>query len=97
MVETDLDDYRKVRGRLTRGRYVDDVSINDVILATVTGALRTWMQPRGLPVTSASTLRVIGICVHANRSAGGSRRPRAAVRGLAVNSVEPRNVTGPNI
>lgn len=59
MVETDLDDYRKVRGRLTRGRYVDDVSINDVILATVAGALRAWMQNRGLPVTATTTLRVM--------------------------------------
>ena len=59
MVQTDLDDYRQIRSRLTRGKYVDDVTINDVILATVTGALRTWMQTRGLPVTSESTLRVM--------------------------------------
>ena len=59
MVDTDLDDYRQIRSRLTRGKYVDDVTINDVILATVTGALRTWMQTRGLPVTSESTLRVM--------------------------------------
>ncbi len=59
MVDTDLEDYRKVRSRLTRGRYVEDVTINDVILATVTGALRTWMQTRGLPVTSTSTIRVM--------------------------------------
>ncbi|WP_338748260.1 WS/DGAT/MGAT family O-acyltransferase [Janibacter alittae] len=59
MVETDLDDYRQVRSRLTRGRYVDDVTINDVILATVTGALRSWMQTRGLPVTGAATVRAM--------------------------------------
>lgn len=59
MVETDLEDYRKVRARLTRGRYVDDVSVNDVILATVTGALRAWMQTRGLPVTGGSTVRAM--------------------------------------
>lgn len=59
MVETDLEDYRKIRSRLTRGRYVDDVTINDVILATVTGALRDWMQTRGLPVTGSSTMRVM--------------------------------------
>ena len=59
MVQTDLDDYRKIRSRLTRGRYVDDVSINDVVLATITGALRAWMQTRGLPVTATTTLRVM--------------------------------------
>lgn len=59
MLETDLDDYRKIRSHLTRGKYVDDVTINDVILATVTGALRAWMQTRGLPVTSTSTVRVM--------------------------------------
>lgn len=59
MVDTDLDEYRRIRTRLTRGKYVEDVTINDVILATVTGALRTWMQTRGLPVTSTSTMRVM--------------------------------------
>ncbi len=59
MVETDLDDYRTVRSRLTRGRYVDDVTINDVILATITGALRSWMQTRGLPVTGTSKVRAM--------------------------------------
>ena len=59
MVETDLDDYRAVRARLTRGRYVEDVTVNDVILATVTGALRSWMENRGLPVTSTSTVRAM--------------------------------------
>lgn len=59
MVETELDDYRRIRSRLTRGRYVADVTINDVILATVTGALRAWMQNRGLPVTGSSSLRVM--------------------------------------
>ncbi len=59
MVDTDLEDYRRIRGRLPRGRYAEDVRINDVILATVTGALRTWMQTRGLPVTSTSTMRVM--------------------------------------
>lgn len=59
MVETDLEDYRKIRARLTRGRYVEDVTVNDIILAILTGALRAWMQTRGLPVTSTSTMRVM--------------------------------------
>ena len=59
MVDTDLDDYRKIRSRLTRGKYVEAVTVNDVILATLTGALRAWMQTRGLPVTGTSALRVM--------------------------------------
>lgn len=59
MLATDLDDYRQVRSGLTRGRYVEDVTINDVILATVTGALRSWMQTRGLPVTGTSKVRAM--------------------------------------
>lgn len=59
VVETDLEDYRTIRTRLTRGRYVEDVTINDVVLATITGALRMWLQTRGLPVTGASTVRAM--------------------------------------
>lgn len=59
MVETDLEDYRSVRSRLTRGRYVEDVTVNDVILATITGALRSWMQTRGLPVTGSTKVRAM--------------------------------------
>ena len=59
MVDTDLEDYRAIRSRLARGRYAQDVTINDVVLATVTGALRTWMQTRGLPVTSSSSIRAM--------------------------------------
>ncbi len=59
MVDTDLEDYRAIRNRLARGRYAQDVTINDVVLATVTGALRTWMQTRGLPVTSTSSIRAM--------------------------------------
>lgn len=59
MVGTDLDDYRKVRSRLTRGAYADDVSINDVVLATVAGAFRAWLLTRGEPVTSAAVVRAM--------------------------------------
>ena len=37
MVSTDLDDYRTVRKRLARGAYAEDVTINDVVLATIAG------------------------------------------------------------
>jgi WS/DGAT/MGAT family acyltransferase len=59
MVGTDLADYRKVRSRLARGSYEDDVTINDVVLATISGALRTWLLTRGEAVHSATTVRAM--------------------------------------
>ena len=59
MVGTDLEDYRKIRTNLARGRYVEDVTIHDVILATITGAFRTWLLTRGEPVTPRSTVRAM--------------------------------------
>jgi WS/DGAT/MGAT family acyltransferase len=57
MVGTDLDDYRKVRTSLARGAYADDVTINDVVLATVAGAFRAWLLTRGEPVHPSSVVR----------------------------------------
>ena len=59
MVGTDLEDYRKVRNRLAVGRYADEVTINDVVLATVSGALRSWLLTRGEAVHSATTVRAM--------------------------------------
>ena len=58
-VDTDLDDYRTVRRRLPRGRFAEEVTTHDVILATITGALRIWMLTRGEPVRSGTTLRAM--------------------------------------
>ena len=51
-VRTDLEDYRKVR-RAHGG------SVNDVILATVTGALRAWLTARGTPSAGMKQLRAM--------------------------------------
>ncbi len=59
MVGTDLEDYRTVRTRLARGRYVEDVSVNDVVLATIAGAFRSWLLTRGEPVTPSTTVRAM--------------------------------------
>jgi len=58
-VDTDLDDYRTVRARLPKGNFAEDVSTHDVILATITGALRIWMLTRGEPVRSGTTVRAL--------------------------------------
>ena len=59
MVGTDLADYRKVRSRLARGHYADDVTINDVVLATISGALRSWLLTRGKEVRNECTVRAM--------------------------------------
>jgi len=59
MVGTDLADYRAVRGRLARGHHEDEVTINDVILATISGALRSWLLTRGEAVQSKTTVRAL--------------------------------------
>lgn len=50
VAKTDLEDYRKIRAHV-------GCSINDAILAVVTGALRNWLFSRGEPVTAYSTVR----------------------------------------
>src|SRR4051812_24385882 len=51
-VRTSLDDYRKVR-RFHGG------TVNDVVLATVTGALRAWLMTRAEPVPTSRQLRAM--------------------------------------
>jgi diacylglycerol O-acyltransferase len=51
-VRTELEDYRKVR-REHGG------TVNDVILATVTGALRNWLMTRAEPVHGSRSMRAM--------------------------------------
>lgn len=52
LARTGLEDYRKVRAA-----YGCDV--NDVVLAVIAGALRTWLMSRGEPVGGSSTVRAL--------------------------------------
>lgn len=52
VVRTQLDDYREVRA-------VYGGTVNDIVLATITGALREWLLSRGENVTSTTTLRAL--------------------------------------
>lgn len=52
IARTDLEDYRKVRSA-----YGCDV--NDVVLAVISGALRTWLLSRGEPVVGSSSVRAM--------------------------------------
>jgi WS/DGAT/MGAT family acyltransferase len=49
---TRLDDYKRVRE-------AHGGSVNDVVLAVVAGALRSWLLTRGEPVSPASTVRAM--------------------------------------
>jgi diacylglycerol O-acyltransferase len=51
-VRTDLADYRTVRD-------VHDGTVNDVILAVVTGALRTWLMTRGESMRGVRQIRAL--------------------------------------
>ena len=51
-VRTDLADYRKVRD-------VHGGTVNDVILATVTGALRAWLMTRGESMRGVRQIRAL--------------------------------------
>jgi diacylglycerol O-acyltransferase / wax synthase len=52
MATTDLDDYKTVR-------QAHPSTVNDVVLATVAGALRNWLLFRGESVTAATTIRAM--------------------------------------
>ena len=52
MAATSLDDYKRVRK-------AHGGTVNDVVLATVAGALRTWLLTRGESVTPTSTVRAM--------------------------------------
>ena len=52
MARSDLDDYKRVR-KMHGG------TVNDVVLATVAGALRSWLMTRGEPVTANTTVRAL--------------------------------------
>lgn len=59
MVGTDLEDYRTVRAQLGRGSFAEEVTVNDVILATIAGAFRSWLLTRGEAVYPGSTVRAM--------------------------------------
>jgi WS/DGAT/MGAT family acyltransferase len=67
MAKTDLDDYKRVRK-------AHGGTVNDVVLATVSGALRTWLLTRGEAVTPTTTIRaMVPVSVRAEGESGGNR------------------------
>ena len=64
-VRTDLDDYRRIR-RVHGG------TVNDVVLATVTGALRGWLMTRGESIGGHAAAARDGADVGDRRRAGAT-------------------------
>ena len=52
VARTQLESHRRVRA-------AHDCSVNDVVLAVVSGALRAWLLSRGEPVTESSSVRAM--------------------------------------
>ncbi|MBB5912324.1 WS/DGAT/MGAT family acyltransferase [Nocardia transvalensis] len=78
VVRTDLEDYRKIRKR-------SDCSINDVILAVVTGALRIFLQSRGEMLTESAVLRaVVPMSVYVEGPDGDRLKPASEVSTMLV-------------
>ncbi|MFN8097402.1 MAG: wax ester/triacylglycerol synthase family O-acyltransferase [Dermatophilaceae bacterium] len=74
VVDTDLQGYREIRTRLAESG--GDVDINDIALATITGALRGWMETRGQFVRSSTTMRaVVPVTVSHGAGLGASVQP----------------------
>ena len=64
MAATDLDDYKRVRK-------AHGGTVNDVVLATVTGALRVWLLTRGESVTPSTVVRaMVPVSVRDEHQAG---------------------------
>lgn len=73
-----LDAYRAVRA-------AHDCTVNDVVLAVVTGALRTWLLSRGEPLTAGSRVRaMVPLWMRPGIGTGGEGRVVATLVDLPV-------------
>ncbi|MFZ1287033.1 MAG: wax ester/triacylglycerol synthase family O-acyltransferase [Candidatus Phosphoribacter sp.] len=84
MVGTDLAAYRDVRQRLARGPRADDVSVNDIVLASIAGALRAWLLTRGSAVHGGTVVRALVPVSVDNPTGQGTARLAACLVDLPV-------------
>ncbi len=67
MITTDLEDYRTIRSKVSVNSVRPDesatpvasITVNDVVLAVLAGALRAWLLARGEPVPTGSIVRTL--------------------------------------
>jgi WS/DGAT/MGAT family acyltransferase len=59
MITTELGDYRRIRSGVMASRPQSPTTINDVVLAVLAGALRSWLLARGEPVPPDSVVRTL--------------------------------------
>ena len=85
MAATDLDDYKRVRK-------AHGGTVNDVVLATVAGALRVWLLTRGESVTPATTVRaMVPVSVRSDDQAGSlGNRVSAMFVDLPIGEPSPK-------
>lgn len=91
-VDTSLADHRTVRIRLG-ARTGTEPEVNDVVLATLAGALRGWLLARGEPVVPATVVRaLVPVSVQTDADEPSSRvgsRLSALVVDLPVGELNP--------
>jgi WS/DGAT/MGAT family acyltransferase len=77
IARTRLDDYRTVRR-------AHDATVNDVVLTTVAGALRSWLMQRGERVTPTSVRALVPVSVRDADADDAAVEGRNTVTGLLV-------------
>jgi WS/DGAT/MGAT family acyltransferase len=83
VARTDLEDYRKVRKH--RGG-----TVNDVVLATVAGAVRGWLLSRGEPVKPSTTVRaMVPVSIRAEEESAPGNRVSSYLVDLPVGEPNP--------
>jgi len=83
MARTELDDYKRVRK--SHGG-----TVNDVVLATVAGALRAWLLTRGEPVARRTSVRaMVPVSVRAEGAGAGGNQVSSVFVDLPVGEPDP--------
>jgi WS/DGAT/MGAT family acyltransferase len=82
-VRTDLDDIKAIKNKLGG-------TVNDVVLAVVTGALRGFMQQRGEPVEGVTLKAMVPVSVRRENEYGMTgNRVAAMMASLPIHEVDP--------
>lgn len=82
-VDTSLGDFRMVKD-------YHGTTVNDVVLAVVTGALRSWLQVRGEVIRPATALRaMVPVSVRGDAAAGDGNQVSAFFAELPIGEASP--------